>query len=384
MARRKQQEVIVNKIDVFHLDRQQVDIQKWRSALEQAERKNYPIRKNLYQIFNELLLDAHLNAIYKKRIRNVKNTKISYFEEGKDTEQLNKDFFKAPWFIKLIRIIMETLFFGHSLIEFKQQKDFIADVHLIPRQHVHPKQKVISLNSYVPSFSASDNVPYTEDPYADYLLEVQAEDELGLFNIAAANTILKRNGTIDFANFVEIFGSPIREYRYDGRISGAREEAEQVARSSGNSSAIVLPQDYVSLNLHNGASSGNTSIHTDFLQMLKAELTVLFLGQTMTTENGSSRSQAEVHERSEQQVIREDKMFVEYVLNWDLKEKLIKLGLPISEKGYFSFVEENTLPIDKQLEMDLQLATVVDIEPDYFYHKYKIPQPKKKSPKPRS
>ncbi len=378
--KRGEQEVVINKIDVYKLNRQQVDVQKWRNALEQAERKNHPVRKNLYEIYEEILLDAHLNAIYKKRIRNVKNTKIRYQEEGKDTEQINKDYFQAPWFIQLVKHIMETVFYGHTLLEFTVYDNYVDKVHLIPRHHVHPKQGTITLNSYIPS-TKNDvyTVNYKEEPYASYFLEIQADDELGLFNIAAANTILKRNGSIDFANFVEIFGSPIREYRYNGAVGGAREEAEKIAQEAGNSAAIVLPDEYVALHLHKGAENGNTKIHTDFLQMLKDELTVLVLGQTMTTGNGSSRSQAEVHERTEQQVIREDKMFVEYVLNWQLKEILLKLGLPLSEKGYFSFEEENTLPIDKQLEMDLQLATIVEIDPDYFYTKYKIPKPKKKA-----
>ena len=58
-------------------------------------------------------------------------------------------------------------------------------------------------------------------------------------------------------------------------------------------------------------------------------MTKLVLGQTMTTEDGSSRSQAEVHERTQEDIFDADGKYVLDVLNYEFTKVLNQLfGLP--------------------------------------------------------
>jgi SPP1 gp7 family putative phage head morphogenesis protein len=366
----KDTSLIINQIQLIQLQRQKIAIDKWRKALQSAENVRNPLRRQLLEIYKEILLDAHVYAIIDKRIKAVTRQRIRYTEEGKNTTELNK-LFESPWFGKVVKHTMQSIFWGYSLMEFVVEKGEIVRTILIPREHVRPELGIVV------RANASENAgfEYRLPPYDRYTFEVYIDDELGLLNIAACNVILKRGGTIDYANFIEMFGQPIRQYEYDPSVPGAREETKKVADESGNSAAIVTPKDWTTLTLHQINNSAGASVHAPFLQALKEELSILILGQTMTTQDGSSRSQAQVHQQEQDKITQDDMQFVLDQLNFFFKPKLEALGYPVSG-GMFQFDQTDNTPIDVQLTMDLQIkAAGIPIDDDYFYEKYKIPKP---------
>lgn len=71
-----QVKVLNQTIRVQRLQRSKYQIDNWRSALRSAESPYNPIRKRLYEIYNELAIDVHIRALMDKRLRNVRNTPI--------------------------------------------------------------------------------------------------------------------------------------------------------------------------------------------------------------------------------------------------------------------------------------------------------------------
>src|SRR5690606_28243464 len=86
------------------------------------------------------------------------------------------------------------------------------------------------------------------------------------------------------------------------------------------------------------------------------------------------RSQSEVHQDSEDSIVLNDMIELEYLLNWTIWDKLVALGLPIS-KGKFFFPEMQMLSLDKRIEMDMKLAEKIAIDDEYWYNTYGIPKP---------
>jgi SPP1 gp7 family putative phage head morphogenesis protein len=362
--------LVINQIRLIQLQRQKAEIDRWRNALRSAESVTNPLRRPLLELYRELMLDAHLYAIVDKRIRAVTRRRFSYVEDDVDTSEINR-MFASPWFSDVVWYAMEALFWGFSLVELHLDKGMVAKAVPVPRQHVRPELGIVVLANA----SETAGIEYRKPPYDTRVLEVWLEDELGLLNIAAANVIYKRGGTTDYANFIEMFGSPIRQYEYDPNVPGAREETQKVADESGNSAAIVTPRDWTTLTLHQVNNSVGASVHSTFLADLKEELSVLVLGNTMTTEDGSSLSQAKVHQDEQTAMTQDDVRFVEDVLNFHLKPKLEALGYPVA-KGRFQADQTDTTPIEVKLDMDLKMkAAGIPIDDDYFYDKYKIPKP---------
>lgn len=365
------QQLIINQILLQQIDRTPKTVADWMGALRSAESRTNPIRKRLYDMYSRILLDAHLQSIYQKRIRNVKNAVVEYYDEGKDTTEQNR-MLKKPWFLDLLQYIVETQFWGHTLVETTLGKDgLIEKVHIIPRVSVRPELGIVTETNY----AQQTGIRFREAPYDIRTVEIEATDKFGLLNYAAVNTLLKAQGTADFATYVELFGSPIREIMYDPSVPGAKAESEEIGRQAGNSAVIVLPRDQAELKLHQQSGTGSQDLHVSFLEQLKKELTILVLGQSSTTDEKAFVGAAQVHANEQEQITKEDKRFAEFVLNEQLLPKLIALGYPLSPAGCFKFMEETRLSIQEQLDIDLKLNQVIEIAPDYFYDKYNIPKP---------
>src|SRR5690625_3759932 len=115
----------------------------------------------------------------------------SYSHENTKTKVDNKvtnQFQTSRLIDKIITEILNTRFYGHSLIEL-YWKDKELDCNLIPRQNVIPEQgKVV----YDYTDFTAEGVKYRELPeYGTYLLEFGDDKDLGLLNKAVPHVLFK-------------------------------------------------------------------------------------------------------------------------------------------------------------------------------------------------
>lgn len=361
--------ILQSEVRLFQLDRTKVDITRWRAALASAESVFYPYRYELLRIYRELELDAHMNAIMGKRIRNVTNKDLLWKNAAGEVDEKVNERLDKRWFHEAVKAIMQSIFWGHSLVEFETDGPEIVKTKVIPRQHVKPEYGLV-----VSMPTDTTGIPFREAPYSNFSFEVDLG--LGLFNIAAANVIFKRGGTIDYANFVEIFGSPIRELSYDDTYEGAKDEATQIAHDSGNSTFIVHPKDKTDLTIHKGSDGNSGNLHKEFISMLKEELSILVNGQTMTTFSGSSYNQGFIHLQEQDEITEDDKKLVTSILNEQLIKKLVNLGYPELAGGKFFFDDTENLDIKAKLEVWVKVSEKVHIDVDDWYEHFNIPRPK--------
>jgi SPP1 gp7 family putative phage head morphogenesis protein len=98
------------------------------------------------------------------------------------------------------------------------------------------------------------------------------------------------------------------------------------------------------------------------------------LGGTMITDNGSSQAQANVHYAVKNEINLSDIIWMEYMLNWDVKPRLINFGIPLAN-GQIKFDTTREIPLETRIELDVKLAEQIEISPDYWYKTYGIPEP---------
>jgi SPP1 gp7 family putative phage head morphogenesis protein len=65
---------------------------------------------------------------------------------------------------------------------------------------------------------------------------------------------------------------------------------------------------------------------------------------------------------------------IEFLLNWELKDRLMRLGYPVKD-GRFAFDVTVGLPLEKRIEVDKKVAEQVDVPESYWYDTYGIPMP---------
>lgn len=104
----------------------------------------------------------------------------------------------------------------------------------------------------------------------------------------------------DMGDFIERYGTPtlIGEYTNDDQKQGLLDGLAALARAG---YGVVSKGSAIKV-LDGARSSGSETLHQDAIALMNGEKSKLVLGQTMTSEDGSSRSQAEVHERVEERV----------------------------------------------------------------------------------
>lgn len=336
----------------------------WRAAKSAALNIYQPSKYLLCELFDDILHDLHLWSVYDKRIMAVTNTNWTFTVDGKEHEQIT-DLTKKYFFEKLIKYIIQSKLHGYSVIEvdFRTQK-----CELVPRAHCIIESSLVLQDPYM-----NEGWDYTEAPFDRTTIAVGEDWDLGLLFKAASMIILKRGDVSDWATFAEIFGSPSRLYFYDPNIPGNYEQVCKTAESAGANSWVALPIGSDMKQESQGSKQGN-DIYERLANFCNKEISVGILGQTMTTESGSSYSQSKVHADTEDDINASDRRFVERILNELIVPLLQKQGFDIPDGGRFHAADiEEELSSKDQLDMDLRIhKEVAPLPLEHFTEKYNV------------
>lgn len=364
--------LVIQQITIKQPQRNSVDINSWRQALITAESMSGK-RVKLYDLYEDLMLDNILGGSIDKRIMAITNSNIVFSKDGQAVPEMDA-IVDSDDFELLLTEIMNAKFWGMTLLEFDFSNGF-ACVN-IPRKHINPRIKEILINQ-----SDDRGIPYLDNPF---FLEVGNEENLGLILKAAPYVIYKRGSYGDWAQFAELFGMPFRKATYNSYDDYTRKQLEEAMEKHGASPWIVIPKDG-DIEYIKNETNGSGAIYDKLKSACNEEILVGILGQTMTTMNGSSKSQSETHKEVEESINKADRRFVQRLLNRRIIPLLEARGFPVTG-GLFSFPEANeNVSLKDRIEIDIKLDGVIDIDPEYFYKKYGIPQPngtagKKKQP----
>jgi len=227
-----EQEIILNDIILRSPVRIEYQIDNWREALRAAEMRYFPNRTRLYDIYDDIQLDGHLFGIMTKRILSVVNQHIIYQDAaGEEVEAMNA-FIKCTQFEIIKRVIMETRFWGISGFEFLPGSEI--SFRIIPRKHIKTKTQIISIEQN----DQTEGFDYTR--LANVWILGEPED-LGILNQCCQYVLYKRGAMADWANFIEIFGMPVRVIKYDPFDAMAEAKLRKMVDESGNLLAVMIP-----------------------------------------------------------------------------------------------------------------------------------------------
>ena len=343
-----------------------VGIGEWKSAITSAESVDYPRRARLLDIYADMMMDAHLSAVIEKRRSNVTSAPVVYVGADGKTDERVGEMIAAPWFDKMLRDILDAKFYGFSLFQLDTDGDGWPTCRLIQRKHVDPVRRLIKCEQSDPDglpFDAFYNLMLVGEPY-----------DLGMIAKAARYVIYKNNDIGDWAEFAEVFGMPIREYTYDATDEESRARLLADAQAQGAAQVYIHPEG-TSLNLvESGGKGGSMEVYRALADFCNAEISKLFLGNTLTTEAGETGTQAlgTVQKKGEDIILREDRKFVLNVLNYQLSDILAAMGV-LKPGGRFAYEETEDVDLDKQLRIVQGLhAMGLDMDEDYLFEKFGV------------
>ena len=365
--------IIIQDINLVAPDRGRKDIQNLKNSVVSAESIHYPNRVQLYDLYHDVVsMDGFLRGIINKRIDSVLNKKLKFLDkEGNENEVVTK-LMRSKAGRKLIRQILESIFWGVSGVEFKIGEKFCFEE--IQRKHIKPEKGIISKSQY--GHSASEGFKIKDLPFVWVIGEKR---DLGLLLACSMYAIYKRGNFGDWAQYVEIFGQPVRIMEYDAYDTQTKEELKKILNESGNSLAMMIPKQATFQMLDGKASNGDGKLQGGFKDACNEEMAIAILGNTETTSSSSSSGYAQSKEHGEQQdeITASDLIFVENELNSEHFLNILKsYGFDV-EGGEFEYeLELNLSKLKLKMEIDNLVSEKVPVDDDYWYETYGIRKPK--------
>ncbi|MDX9703918.1 MAG: DUF935 family protein [Candidatus Auribacterota bacterium] len=360
-------------IRISSYDRTPKDIGKLIRALRAAEDPDYPDRSPLMNLYHDIMLDGHLTAVTEKRALNVLNTPVIFASKGKENEAV-AELIGSQAFENLLRYIVESRFYGFSLIwnDITLPGVNMPRTKLIDRRHVVPERHIYK---YKESDSLNAGIDYSDKKYAPYIVTAGRTDDLGLLLKCAPYVLYKRGDIADWATFCELFGMPLKKGKFPAHDPTARKELVTAMNEMGSAASVAIP-DTCSIEFEqNKTTTSGQTVYEGLADFCNKEVSKIILCSTMTIDAEGGNYKGEVHAKSEDEVFEADRRFVLRILNTQYRNLLELHGYKPGD-GLFSYVDEDSTPIDKRIEIDLKVNQAVEVPPEYFYERYNIPLPK--------
>ncbi|OFX62706.1 MAG: hypothetical protein A2066_18935 [Bacteroidetes bacterium GWB2_41_8] len=325
---------IINKIVEEFKDRSRKQIKQWRDAMTAAEDPENP-RWYIMQDLYDDTIDAHLASVVDTRKMSTTNHTF-YVVDKKSGEQLEEQtqFLDKKWFFDFMDVALDAIFKKYTLVQVLRGTEE-PEISFIPRRNTCPKLKRL----------------YTEvsgDNFIDYsvatdVIEINHNSTFGILNDVIPNCIWKKNSLQAWAEFGEKFGMPLISATTANKNDIAR--IETMLKKMGEAAQAVLPTG-TTVQVHDLANAGNPkAVYESQANFHDNQISKRIVGGTMVSDNGASRSQSEVHERTlDDKISVADQRFFRFVVNDQLFPILQSLGFPFDNtKMKFQFDETESL-----------------------------------------
>jgi phage gp29-like protein len=352
------------------------ELNSWKNGVIAFEDEYNSTTVDLIRVYNDIVIDAHLTAAIENRISHVLSKDFKICDESDNEIDIESDIFEAAWFRDFIRYAIESKFYGYSLIQLGNRKEkTFEDVTIIPREYVYPQRKSVRKSPY----DTQALIPFNEGEYEPWLIGIGKPDSLGLLMKAAPLVIFKKTALGSWTEFAELFGTPFRMGKTNVRDEELRDNMFQMLQDMGRNAFGVFDTDDV-LEFVRDNKTDSHHVFNELIDRVNSELSKLILGSTMIMDDGSSRSQAEVHQSSYDAIIKDDLYFIENLVNNVLIPHLNKFH-NFNIKGHFEFDNAENLSKSDQFKIDLELLKLgFDIPIDYLSATYGTPIDAKPTP----
>lgn len=350
------------------------DIQKWRKAWQQAISVESPNRQMLYDIYRDTATDAHITGCIGQRTGFVLSKSFNIEDKsGKPYDEL-KHYFDQEWFYELCRLILDSIYYGHSLIELGDiRKDgdgcpCYSEVKLIDRKFVIPEHHRVVTDL---GQDWTTGIDYREPEWYNNLIEAGKPDDLGLYLKAALHAIPKKNVLAAWDVFSEVFGMPMRVAKTASRDKADQQRIEEMLKGMDIAPWALFPKG-TDIQIIESTKSDAFNVYDKRVDRSNSEISKLIIGQTMTIEDGSSLSQSQTHLKVFENLVESDAKMLASIINNQLIPRMIRHGYPL--KGYhFSWDESVDYTPEQQMEYEKMISDRYEVDPKYFADKYNMP-----------
>jgi hypothetical protein len=364
-------EEVTSRLMIRSTDRSPKDRGTLRRAHIAAESVYYPNNSRLIDVFEDALLDGHLFGIIKKRISQVVNKKLVCRDaKGEQRKDLDKLCRSKP-LKDIMRQIMWAKMYGINGLEFVPGKNI--SFNLIPKKHIKRKTQKITFEQT----GLDEGIDYSDLSNVWILGE---PGDLGLLLVCGYIVMLKKGVVSDWAQYIEIFGTPAIILKYKGYNTQAELAAKKILDNIGNSMRMAVPEE-MDIKFEDGKlANGDGKLQETFRQACNEELSVVVLGNTETTGHGKNGTGAksQTHALQQLELIKDDMDDLVDALNSDHFMNILRsYGYDVEGCEFFFDIETDINFLSDLMDVVKELLDRgLPVPKKWLYDTFGIPMPK--------
>ncbi len=359
------------EIDYFHFFESlyRKEISDWQEARTARRDPFNPITYPLQQCYKDAMLDNHLSGAIENRILQVVNKQFFLKDKNGNIDQQRSAYIQTRWFRTAVTKAMESLFFGYSVLFINNASaGNIQSIKLVPRENVIPEKRIIVKNPFGPN---SESISIDDFPF--HLIYIQlSEEPYGMLERIAPLTIFKRHSWAAWDEFEQIFGVPIRIARTTIDAKKHREDLAYWLNHMGLAGFGVFDKR-VDLEIKENNKSDAFNVFAQKINLINKEISKAVLGQTMTMEDGSSYSQAQVHMQMLNEIVNNDIASIESWFNDEFVHIMRAWGYDIPDGYYLDIVANTSLDATEKIKIDeVLMRNGWNLDKDYIENTYEV------------
>lgn len=148
----------------------------------------------------------------------------------------------------------------------------------------------------------------------------------GMARPAAWGYLIQQFTLQDWAAFSEVYGMPLRVGKYNASASGAdKRTLLKAVASIANDAAAIIPAG-MDIEFHEVNGANGAAVFGGLLDYVDKQVSKLVVGQTMTSDDGSSLGQAKIHNEVRLDILRADGKQLARTANRDLIKSFVDLN----------------------------------------------------------
>jgi len=231
-------------------------------------------------------------------------------------------FIEKPFFTNLVMDLLDSIAKGFSVCELQWRDNDVIGYNYLPAYWFsYDSNGELKIWDDMAS-KLLPIVENTEDGYFDKKFIIHAPSSKssvqlrnGLTIPASIYLLYKAYAMRDFMSFAEVFGMPLRVGKYDNEptdkdIATLRRAVTEL----GVDAAAIIPKS-MDIDFHEVNKGDGAGLYTSLLDYIDKQISKLILGQTMTSDDGSSMAQAKVHNEIRLDIVKSDARELESTIN---------------------------------------------------------------------
>ena len=345
------------------------DIAKMKAAQNAFRNADNPTTYQLYNLYDYILDDGHLTSQIENRIGDSLGASWNLKKKGGDIDQELTDLHQnSELFNEIIKQIINTRFYGHSVIEFdwKQegQNEPVLKADLLPRQNILPKS-----GTFLFDYNEDKGIKYRELPeFGTWILEFGKPGEMGLLNKAISYSLFKRFAISCYSELCEIYGIPPRVYKTDASDPQAVARGKRMMQDMGSAAWFIIDTEE-SFEWAKGVTT-NGDVYTNLTNLCDNENSLLISGAVIgqDTKHGSNNKDQSA-QKMLQKLVLADMAMVEMYMNSKVMPALARIGVvPADYEFKFEIAED----LQELWTRVVQALPYYEIDPEWVKDKFGI------------